>query len=488
GGAHFVATTPLLASFLDRPFEPSPYVPVSRLFWNEIFMSIRPRVTEAKASLKHDDAVLAAAVEEARRLNARATVPYREAMALKRRVLGKFTRRFSLQDPAYQAGGHPAAPASTADYARFRAAVERLGPSWRNWPEDQRAGRLTPSDYDPETAAFYAQAQESVRSQLLALAQDARRSGMRLYLDLPVGVHNDGYDAWRFRGLFAEGVSMGAPPDPFAREGQIWGFQPLKPEALRACGYEYMRACLRHHLEAAQMLRIDHAIGLHRVFCIPAGGSGRDGVFVRQPSEEIYAILSLESHRHQAVIIGEDLGLVPSRLRRDMREHGISGAYVQIFGLTGDEQRPLRPPRRRSVASWGTHDLPPFAAWWTDADLEGRVAMGLLDADGASAEADARRGLKRALENYLRRRGLLDNVEGTADVFRGSLRLLAESKADWVQVNLEDTWGETRSQNVPGTTDAQHPNWRRRAAYALEELEALPGPASAFVMLRELRP
>ena len=486
-GAHFVATLPLLASFLETPYEPSPYVPVSRLFWNEIFMSIPGRVTERRAGLKHDDAVLAAAVGEARRLNARATVPYREAMALKRRVLGKFTRRFSLQDPAYQAAALPAARPSTEDYARFRAAVERLGPSWRKWPHPQRTGSLTPSDYDPEAAAFFAEAQDAVRSQLLALARDAYRAGVRLYLDLPVGVHNDGYDAWRYRELFAEGLSMGAPPDPLAGEGQNWGFQPIRPEALRESGYAYARAYLQHHLEVAHMLRIDHAIGLERVFCIPEGGGGRDGVFVRQPSEEVYAILSLESHRHQAVIIGEDLGLVPPGLTKGMEEHGITGSYVQIFALTGDEARPVRPPKRRSVASWGTHDLPPFAAWWTDADLEGRVAMGLLDAGSAAAEAEARRALKGALAGHLRRRGLLDE-DSAAAVFRGSLRLLAESDADWVQVNLEDTWGETRSQNVPGTTDAQHPNWRRRAAYALEEMEALPGPASAFATLRECRP
>ena len=227
-------------------------------------------------------------------------------MTLKRRVLEQLTR-LSFQGPAANEAGRSlrAMRPALQDYAAFRAAVERQSPSWRAWPERQRRGSLLPSDYDAETADYYAYAQTQAGEQIARVSRAARERGARLYVDLPVGVHPDGYDAWRYQDQFVEGMSVGAPPDLLAPGGQDWGFAPLSPEALRTSGYEYVRAYLRHHLSVAGILRIDHAIGLHRLFWIPRGASGRDGVFVRQRSEELYAILSLESHRHESVLVAE---------------------------------------------------------------------------------------------------------------------------------------------------------------------------------------
>jgi 4-alpha-glucanotransferase len=488
-GAHFVGTLPLLSTFLENPYEPSPYVPVSRLHWNEIFINLRPAATVSQGGLAQDVAVPAATQEEARRLNAREPVPHKETMALKRRVLEKLTR-LSLQGPAANEARRTfvAARPALQDYAAFRAALEHLGPSWRVWPEQQRRGNLSGFDYDPETADYFAFAQEQARRQIEALSAAAREHEVLLYLDLPVGVHPDGYDAWRYQDLFVDGIRVGAPPDLLARDGQNWGFAPLDPERLRESGYEYMRAYLSHHLSVAGILRIDHAIGLHRLFWIPAGGTGRDGVFVQQPAEEMYAILALESHRHEAVLVGEDLGLVPPVVEEGLREHGIRRMYVQLFQMTGDPEAPLGEPEHDQMASFGTHDLPPFAAFWEDADLEERRRLGLMDEGMVARIRDERTRARDALLAYLRQRGLIQTDAASRAVYRALTRLLAESDADWVVLNLEDAWGEMRPQNLPGTNGEQHENWNRRARYSLEEMAELSDITLLFEIMRRARP
>jgi 4-alpha-glucanotransferase len=319
------------------------------------------------------------------------------------------------------------------------------------------------------------------------VSRKARDQGTRLYLDLPVGVHPDGYDAWRYQDLFADGLSAGAPPDLLAPEGQNWGFSPLNPEALRRSGYRYMRDYLEHHLSVAGILRIDHAIGLHRMFWIPRGASSRDGVFVRQRSDELYAILSLESHRHEAVIVGENLGLVPPEVNQGLTAHGVAGMYVQLFEFTGDAHQPANPPQPQSVASFGTHDLPPFAAYWTDADLEQRRRIGLMDEAAEQRAMGERLREKQALYGHLRERGLIGEEPSTAEVYRGATRLLGESEARWVMLSLEDTWAETRSQNVPGTVAEQHANWTQRARYSLEQFGPVDDITKALEVMVETR-
>jgi 4-alpha-glucanotransferase len=424
-------------------------------------------------------------------------------MTLKRRVLEQLTR-LSFQGPAAnEAGRHQSAPRPALDdyalvlndyapalndYASFRAAVERQSPSWRAWPERQRRGSLLPGDYDPDVAAYYAFAQMQAGEQIARVSEKARERGARLYVDLPVGVHPDGYDAWRYQEQFVEEMSVGAPPDLLAPDGQDWGFAPLNPDVQRLSGYEYMRAYLRHQLSVAGILRIDHAIGLHRLFWIPRGASGRDGVFVRQRAEELYAILSLESHRHQSVLVGENLGLVPPEVDEGLSEHGVAGMYVQLFEFTRDGDQPLKAPKPDSIASFGTHDLPTFAAYWTDADLEERRRIGLMDEETEGRVAEERLQEKGALLSHLRGRGLAGDQPVLAEVYRGATRLLAESEARWVMLNLEDTWSETRSQNVPGTMAHQHANWTQRAKYALEDFGGVGDITRAMELMREVRP
>lgn len=487
-GADYVGTLPLLASFVDgEPYAPSPYEPVSRLFWNEIFIDIDAAVTALAGSVNEDVNVPAATAKAARDLNAREAVPYREVMALKRRALTEISRHGDQGPAANEVVNRSRAERpALADYAAFRAALETLGPRWREWPSPQRSGSLSAADYNADTARYYAFAQQVAQAEMTHLQDVAHHRDVRLYLDLPVGVHPDGFDPWRYQHLFVEKMSVGAPPDLLATEGQNWGFQPLNPEAQRRDGYTYTRAYLKRHMEAAGLLRIDHAIGLHRLFWIPEGGTGSDGVFVRQPSEELYAILSLESHRAGAVVVGENLGLVPPAVNQGMARHGIGDMYVQTFAFSGDERRPLDGPSRESIASFGTHDLAPFAAFWTDEDLAQRERIGVMDEEVAKRMKTSRAAGKRALRRHLENRGL-SGAGRTQDAYQGVTRLLAESAARWATVSLEDTWGETRPQNIPGTIETQHANWTRRAKYAMEQFDKIDDITKIAGMMRQIR-
>jgi 4-alpha-glucanotransferase len=475
-GAGVVATLPLLPAFLDTPFVPSPYEPVSRLFWSEAFV-------DPEAPWPGDEAprVEPATAEEARALLQAPEVDYATVMRLKRRVLEAQAQSLDANSPAGRSmDEYLASRPEVGDYAAFRAAMERLGPDWRAWRKQQREGHLSTDDYEAATARYYAFAQWRAHSQMHEACEAADSRGMRSYLDLPVGVHPQGYDAWRYQDVFAKGMSVGAPPDLLSTHGQNWDFQPLIPQKLRESGYEYVVRYLRHYFASAKMLRIDHAIGLHRLYWIPEGATGRDGVFIRQPAEEMYAVLCLESMRNQAVVVAEDLGLVPPEVRRGLQTHGIGGMYVQMFEMTGRRERPLRKPRVHDVASFSTHDLPTFAAYWQDDDLKQRESLGLLAPERVREEVTGRNRDRRALVTHLEGRGLVQDESDVGQVYRGSTALLAESDAAWVLLNIEDAWEETKAQNLPGTTSEQHANWVARSRYGVDEFDSVEGLTKAI--------
>ncbi|MDO8730442.1 MAG: 4-alpha-glucanotransferase, partial [Candidatus Omnitrophota bacterium] len=309
-GAGWVGTLPLLSQFLDKPFEPSPYSPVSRLFWNEFWID----VGEIKSPRRSG------------------RVDYRRQMEAKWRILEKKAKGWA--PPRSWLRDHPEAQ----EYARFRA------------------GKVS-----PKTILY---GQWLVDRQMEQLRRACDRAGVGLYFDLPLGVHPAGYDAWKERKSFVRGMHVGAPPDPFFAGGQDWGFCPPHPERIREQGYDYFIRCVRHSMRHASMLRVDHIMGLHRLFWVPEGMPAREGVYVRYRSEELYAILSLESHRNRCAVVGEDLGTVPPEVRRSMRRHGLSGMFVVQYEWSPNSRRPLRAAPRQSVACLNTHDMPPFSAFW----------------------------------------------------------------------------------------------------------------------------
>jgi 4-alpha-glucanotransferase len=356
-----------------------------------------------------------------------------------------------------------------ADYARFRAAMEKQRAVWRAWPARLRDGDLREGDYAEEIKQYHLYAQWLARRQVEGLAAKARQRGTALYFDLPVGVHPDGYDVWRHRGIFTGGVSAGAPPDPVFTGGQDWGFPPLHPEKVRAQGYRYVREYLGHHLRYAGMLRLDHVMGLHRLYWVPRGLPPTEGVYVRYRPEELYSIMALESHRHRSVIVGEDLGIVPGYVRPAMARHGLHRLYILGYELADSAARTPRQVPRRSVAALNTHDMHPFASFWDGADIRENRKLGLLTEGEASEEGRSREATKNALAAFLRSKGLLaKDGKGPFTALKACLAFLAGSAAHTVLVNIEDLWLETRPQNVPGTGD-KFPSWRRKARYTLEE-------------------
>ena len=469
-GGRLVGTLPLLAAFLGEPFEPSPYSPASRLFWNEFYVDVTQapelaRCAEAKRILNS-----AEFQRELDALKAAPLVDYRRGMALKRGVLEPLAESFfSLgTKPATFARFLEAHP-EAEDYARFRAVTERRGAPWREWPARLRVGHVRPGDYDQAARRYHLYAQWLAHSQLERFSARAARRGQGLYLDLPLGVHPAGYDVWRHRDAFALEASGGAPPDPVWTTGQNWSFPPLHPERLREQGYDYFIACLRHQLRHASLLRVDHIMGFHRLFWIPAGSAEGAGAYVRYRAEEFYAILCLESQRHRAVIVGENLGSVPEYVNRALKRHGIQSMSVVQYELEGNLRRALRAVPLDSLAGVNTHDMPPFAGWWEGEDIADRLARGLIKPDGARKEYEGRALRKNFLMSFLRRRGWLGRAAtDAAALFRACARYLAAGPARALVLNLEDFWTETAQQNIPGTM-TERPNWKRKARYALEE-------------------
>jgi 4-alpha-glucanotransferase len=360
------------------------------------------------------------------------------------------------------------------DYARFRAAAEHFAGPWQRWPVGARNRRLTARVAEPDAVDRHVYIQWLAEEQLERAASRGR-TGEGLYLDLPLGVHESGYDTWRHREEFALGASGGAPPDMFFTKGQDWGFPPLHPRGIREGRHGYFIAAVRNLLRHAGALRIDHVMGLHRLFWVPRGMDAREGMYVRYPAEELYAILTLEAHRAGALVVGEDLGTVPRYVRRAMERHGVLRSYVLELE-TLDPERPLPEPPELSLATLGTHDMPPFAAFIEGLDVDDRVDQGLLNADQTNTERAARERQRRALAAALRERRLLRGPSPGAaagPLTDAGHRYLATSPARMAVVNLEDLWGETEPQNRPGT-GAEQPNWRRKASRSLEQLRDDP--------------
>jgi len=484
-GAGVIATLPLLAHFPDDRPVPSPYRPISRLMWSESYLDISsvpemkdcPVAQELIASSSFQDQV--EAVRNA------SFVDYRQQMILKRRVLEEMCGCIFAGPSARLVAFHDFAGEnqSVQDYARFRAANEKLGAPWQTWPQLAREGILQGDDFEEQSRRYHLYVQWLADQQIRSLADDAARKNVRLYFDLPLGVHPNGYDVWRERSLFVRDFSAGAPPDAVFTKGQVWDCPPLHPDKIREQGYQYTIAYLRHNLRHAGILRVDHVMGLHRLFCIPNGMEASEGAYIRYRNEELYAIITLESHRNQAILVGEDLGTVPAYVRTEMARHKLYRMYVVQYELASDEVTKLPPVPKNAVASLNTHDMYPFSAFWQGLDIEERLALGLLDKRGAQLERKARRSTKLAIIKLLWNKGLLQKqASDVSAILRACLSFLGNSRAGMVLLNLEDLWLETLPQNVPGTCEGC-PNWSRKVRYSFEAFSQL---AEVNEMLHEI--
>ena len=451
-GGSFVGTLPLLACFLDGPVvEPSPYRPASRLAWNELYVDVE-RLPELE--IAPEARRLLASTGFRRRLGRLRSLPRSDlsaALTAKRQIL-------ELLADALASSSSPRRDALEAflddrpeveAYAHFRAATETLGGPWTEWA-GSRPGLIPAGAADEHRVRYHRYAQWVADDQL---SEAAARGG--LYLDLPVGAHPGGFDPWLHPTAFASGATVGAPPDSFQPAGQDWGVNPLHPEQIRQNGYRYPVALLRHTLRHATVIRIDHVMGLHRLWWIPEGMAPTDGAYVSYRSEELRAVTVLEAARAGVAVVGEDLGTVAPVVRAAMRRDGMLRSHVHEFEARAGDPFPDPPPD--SLASIATHDLPPFASWWAGLDIGDRARRGALDPEATTAERAERAALRSAVTSALGR------PASPARALRAVLLHLAAGPARLVLVDLEDLWLEREPQNRPGSGPAEG-NFRRRWA------------------------
>ena len=473
-GGRVVATLPILASYLDEPCDFSPYTPISQRFWNEAFLDVgtTPELAASPLARRLVESVSAEVANAGRPGRFDHRGHYRRI----RPVLEELARTFF------------AAPASTRErferwladdpaagaYAAFRAATDQTRSGWHSWqvgPGQLPAG----VEVDGELARFHLYVQWTMREQLADVARALEGRDQRLYLDLPVGAHGDGFDTWVDPQLYGWGCSVGAPPDDFFGDGQNWGFPPISPQTARAQGHGHLAAALRHHMSVAGILRLDHVMGFERLFWVPDGADARDGVYVRYPRDELFAVLCVESERNDCRVVGEDLGTVTDEVREAVDRHGLLGMYVGQFRLPGDDGV-VPSPTAHQVAGIDTHDTPTFAGWMQGADIAGRRERGEVDADQERRLGDERRRDVDRLVAALRRTGRL-GAEGShpqlLEVLRAVLCELGESPAAALLVGVDDLLLEVEPQNVPGT-GLDRPNWVQMLRRTVTELAADP--------------
>ncbi|MBA3818062.1 MAG: 4-alpha-glucanotransferase, partial [Deltaproteobacteria bacterium] len=473
-GGRYVATLPILAQFLDEPCAFSPYSPASRLYWNELYLDLGALAAEAGMPAPTAPPIVPDTL-----------IDYRGQYRWRRHALDPIAHAL-LADPARGTEIDAWAQATGAyDYAAFRAIGETQRRGWSDWPAHYRDAMPmvgTRSDaialgIDAAHINTHVVAQWAMQRQLEQLAAHP----VRLYLDLPVGVNCDAYEVWRHRGLFLTSLSAGAPPDPLFLGGQSWGLPPLSPGAQRKGHYRYLIRCIRHHMKVAGMLRIDHVMGLFRLYCVPAGRPATDGVYLRYPHEEILAILTLESHRNACALVGEDLGTVPPIVRPAMERHGMFRLHVgQWFMPAKVGDQPERSPAG-AVASLNTHDTPTFAGWWLGADIDDRRDLALIDAEQDAAERVERAGARVAVLAFAGANLVEDHLTEVERSMVATTTDLAVGPAEVMLIALDDLALEATPHNVPGTVD-QRPNWQRRVpgwADALDETRAAPAAAAA---------
>jgi 4-alpha-glucanotransferase len=480
-GGGVAGTLPILSSFLDHPkVQPSPYSPASRLFWNEFFVD----VTAAPEFDNSPEARRRAARLGAKlkRFRTGEFIDYASEWAARREILELLAKdlhsRSGSRRDSFEA--YLRERPEAARYAEFRAAGEKYSASWWVWPKRAQK-QLSRADYDEEKRHFYLYAQWLAQEQIDDTLRASREAGVKFYLDLPLGVDSDGFDVWRYPEFFARGASAGAPPDSFFTQGQDWGFAPLHPRRTRELHYRYVIDYLRFQMRHTGLLRIDHVMGLHRLWWVPHGCPASEGAYVSYPAAEMYAILSVESHRHKAILVGENLGTVPPEVNESMNRHGVRRMYVLQYEQPA--HGPVRKPEPNEVASLNTHDMPAFAAYWSGEDIADRHDLGLIPKADLPRERRQRAELRKSLAAFLRKQRLLKSGRPKArEVLQAALKFLARSDAEIVLVTLEDLWLETRPQNVPGTSE-ERPNWKRKSALKLEQLDT---DAALTKFLRDL--
>lgn len=461
-GAAVLGINPLHALFLSAPERASPYSPNSRLALNPLYLDIR-RLPGFKDTMRERTAASHDAP-----LNEGALIDYpalaREKLALARAAYGGY--RDAGGDAAFTRYRREA-DRSLAAWARYEAIAAGHGADWRAWPtalcNPASAAVARFAAAHAEEIAFYLWLQWQSEVQLGAAARAARAAGMRigLYRDLALGADPAGAEAWAGQGDFVAGLAIGAPSDRLNPRGQNWGFPPLHPARLLNHGLTHFVEVIRANMRCAGALRIDHVLGLNRLFIIPSGADADAGVYLRYPLQAMLAVIALESQRARCMVIGEDLGTVPRGLRPKLARRGILSQRLLYFehDAAGGPRAPEDYPAL-ALAAVGTHDLAPLTGWWHGDDLARMDRLKLWPNEALRAAMFAARPATRAALRKAFVQAELPGAEAevpTAAVYRW----LARTPSRLLTIQPEDAFGLSEPVNVPGTA-AQEPNWRRR--------------------------
>ncbi len=464
-GAGAVLVNPLHAVTPAHPIQPSPYTPSSRRFANPLYL----RVEDTGAYARADPAVRAE-VDALRVASGGELIDHDAVWRAKRAALALLWHADGSPSPVMSDG--------LRDFATFCALAEQHGAHWSRWPAELRHPATARGD--PQRVAFHAWVQQQCSAQLSAVRDAARGMAVGVVHDLAVGVDPEGADAWALQDVLATGVTIGAPPDAFSRQGQNWGLPPWRPDRLAATGYAAYRDMLRAVLAHADGLRIDHVAGLWRLWWVPPGASPDQGTYVHYDAEAMLAALTLEAHRAGAVVVGEDLGTVEPEVTETLAAQRMLGCEVLWFARDEHARgEPLLAPRRwpeRAAASISTHDLPTATGFLRGEQVRVRAELGLLSKGTTeSAEWARARAEQAELVALLRSEGLLPDggSDSEEDVTVAMHALLARSPCRLLLASPYDAVGELRQPNLPGTVD-EYPNWRMPLSMTLEELQRDP--------------
>jgi len=495
-GADFLLINPVHASQPVSPLETSPYLPVSRRWLNPIY--IRPEDIEEFSSLPQASRdAIEQLREETRQFDSREDLIDRDrSWEAKRKALElifaapRSYHRQSQLDHFIERGG-----SELSNYALWCALVEREGAI--ELPEDLARSSAPRVELErlelADRVDFYQWCQWVVAEQLEHAQHVAREVGMEIGVmaDLAVGVHGYGSEKWSRPELFANGMCVGAPPDVYSQQGQNWSQPPWSPRSLAESGYLPLRDMVRAALANAGAVRIDHILGMFRLWWIPEGCSATEGTYVYYDHEAMMGVILLEAQRAGAVVIGEDLGVVEPWVRDYLRERGVLGTSVVWFEKEGSGW-PLRPEhyRDRALAAVNIHDLPPTLGYIRGIQTTLRSELGLLTDDIETVRAGDRLELEQVNVRLLEY-GCIDGAEPSErETVEGLYRYVARTPSKLVVASLVDAVGDVRPQNMPGTGADQYPNWcvplcdSDGDEVAIEELPTDERLTSLFALLR----
>ncbi|BCT33626.1 4-alpha-glucanotransferase [Pseudomonas protegens] len=482
-GADALAISPLHAMFNSDPERYSPYSPSSRLFLNSLYAAPGAILGDRAWRSAIESCGLGQTLQA---LEQQPLIDWPQAAQAKQQALRALYEGFCHgQHPLHEdfASYRRSAGEALENHCRFEAIqAERAARGedldWRHWPQHWR-NPASPAlarfaEEQAHEIGFHAFCQWLIARSLERAQSAAHSSGMGIGLiaDLAVGADGGGSQAWSRQEQLLASLTVGAPPDILNRQGQGWGICAFSPEGLQRHGYRAFIEMLRANFAHAGGLRIDHVMGLQRLWVIPSGAPPCDGAYLYYPVDDLLRLLTLESHRHQAIVLGEDLGTVPDGLREKLAARAMLGMRVLLFEQDHNcHFKPILDWPDNALATTSTHDLPTLNGWWQGRDIDWNLRLGMVDEQGARQWREHRQrerdGLRQALAQDPQ--NVHQEAHEADQVLDASVRFLGHTRAPLVLLPLEDALGIDEQANLPGTLDS-HPNWRRRLASASRRL------------------